>query len=193
LWTMLAHHQGSPMNYSDIARSLELSSVTIKKYIDFLDQAFLIRQLRPFTLNIKKRLVKAPKVYIRDSGILHYLLDINSFDILTSHPKMGASWEGFVIEQIASKIPDGRKLSFYRTHDGSEVDLVIEKGGRPAAALEIKYGSDVRPSKGNLLAIESLGTNKNFIVTASGEDYKHSSGFRICSLQSFLNHHLPAL
>lgn len=193
MWIMLAHNHGNLINYSDISRSLELSSVTVKKYIDFLEKAFLVRQIRPYTLNIKKRLVKSPKIYVRDSGVLHYLLGIESFEDLHSNPKMGSSWEGFVIDQIFAKLKVGRRLSFYRTHDGSEIDLVIEKGGKPYAAIEIKYGSDVRPSKGNLLAIQSLGTIHNFIVTAGSDEYSLSNGFRVCSLQAFLQNYLPGL
>ncbi|HNS18334.1 MAG TPA: ATP-binding protein [Bacteroidales bacterium] len=193
LWIMLAHFHGNIINYSDLSKSLELSSVTVKKYIDFLEKAFLVRQLRPYTMNLKKRLVKSPKIYIRDSGVFHYLLGIESFEDLISNPKMGSSWEGFVVDQISAKLKVGRRLFFYRTHDGSEIDLVIEKGGKPLAAIEIKYGSDIRPNKGNLLAIQNLGSTFNFIITAEGDEYNLSSGFRVCSLQIFLQDHLPGL
>lgn len=193
LWIMLAHNHANLINYTDISKSLELSSVTIKKYIDFLEKAFLVRQLRPYTFNIKKRMVKSPKIYIRDSGILNYLLGIEHFEDLISNIKMGASWEGFVVDQIAAILPEGRKLFFYRTHDGSEVDLIIEKGGKPFSAIEIKYGSDVRSNKGNAMAINNLATKNNFIITAEGENYMLSNGFRVCSLQTFLNEYLPSL
>ena len=191
LWTMLAHNHANLINYSEISKSLELSSVTIKKYIDFLEKAYLVRQLRPYTLNIKKRLVKSPKIFIRDSGILHFLLGIEKFEDLISNIKMGSSWEGFVIDQIAAMLPEGRNLYFYRTHDGSEIDLIIEKGGKPFYSIEIKYGSDPRPSKGNIIAIQNLGTKNNFIITAKSEDYMLSSGFRVCSLKTFLDRYLP--
>lgn len=193
LWVMLAHNHANLMNYSEISKSLEVSSVTIKKYIDFLEKAYLVRQIRPYTFNIKKRLIKSPKIYIRDSGILHYLLGINEYEDLFKNMKLGASWEGFVIDQIAAIIPTGRKLFFFRTHDGSELDLVIEKGGKPLASIEIKIGSDVRPSKGNTLAAVNLGTTKNFVVTAESEEYVLSNGFRVCSLITFLHKYLPNL
>lgn len=193
LWIMLAHNHANLINYSDLSKSLELSSVTVKKYIDFLEKAFLVRQLRPYTMNIKKRLVKSPKIYVRDSGVLHYLMGIESFNDLISNPKMGSSWEGFVIDQVSAKLQTGRQLFFYRTHDGSEIDLVIEKGGKPHATIEIKYGSDIRPNKGNILAIRNLGTNNNFIITAEGNEYSLSTGFKVCSLQTFLQYYLPGL
>jgi uncharacterized protein len=119
--------------------------------------AILILQVKPYTNNLKKRLVKYPKVYIRDSGILHFLLGIESYNDLFANLKMGASWEGFVAEQIAVQMVSNRKLYFYRTHDGSESDLVIEKGGQPLTGIEIKFGSDNRPSRGNTVAADFLG------------------------------------
>ena len=113
LWQMLAHLHANVVKYSEIARSLELSVNTIKSYILFLENAFLIRIIQPFHSNIKKRLVKSPKVYIRDSGILHFLLGINNYGQLMGNPKMGASWEGFVIEQMIPLITANRQLFFY--------------------------------------------------------------------------------
>jgi hypothetical protein len=118
------------------------------------------------------------------------LEDIND---LFGHMKMGASWEGFVFEQIANRLQENRKLFFYRTHDGSELDMVIEKGGKPYAGIEIKFGSDIRPSRGNTVAAESLGVVHKFIISRDGEDYIHSNGFRTCALNTFLNKYLPGL
>jgi predicted AAA+ superfamily ATPase len=193
LWIMLAHNHGNLVNYSELGRSLEISSNVIKKYLDFLEAAFLIRQVRPYTNNLKKRLVKSPKVYIRDSGILHFLLGLESYNDLYANIKMGASWEGFVAEQIAGRMVSNRKLFFYRTHDGSELDLVIEKGGRPLAGIEIKFGSDNRPSRGNTVAAENLGATQKYIITKDGEDYLQGNGFRTCSLKTFLGNYLPEL
>ncbi len=191
LWSMLAHIHGSTLNYHDLSRSLEVSSPTIKRYVDFLESAFLVRQLQPYYMNIGKRLVKAPKVYLRDSGTLHHLLNITDMNDLIGHPRSGASWEGFVIEQIASLMPDHCRLFFFRTHQGAELDLVIEKGGKPFAGIEIKLGSDIRPSKGNTLSVQYLGTKKNFIIVKGREDYAIDKIFHVAGIEIFLKKYLP--
>ena len=193
LWLMLAHLHGNMINYSDLAKSLELSIHTIKKYISFLEQAFLIRTVKPYHSNIKKRLVKASKVYIRDSGILHFLLGINNLEELKGNPKMGNSWEGFVLEQLIPLIPVNRNIYFYRTHDGAELDFVISKGGVPDTGIEIKYGSDVRLSKGNTLAIKTLKTRQNFVLVRNEEDYLLKNGVRVCGLLCFIEKYLPEI
>lgn len=190
LWTMLAHYHGNLINYAELGRSLELSIHTIKKYIGFLQNAFLIRLIEPFHLNVKKRLVKSPKVYIRDSGIMHYLSGIENSDQLMGHPKKGASWEGFVIEQIIPLLQPNRRAYFYRTHDGAELDLVLTRGNRPVTSIEIKYGSDVRPSRGNTEAVQTLKTSRNYIIIKDNEDYMLSGGFRVCGLETFFERYL---
>jgi predicted AAA+ superfamily ATPase len=135
-------------------------------------------------------LVKSPKVYIRDSGIMHFLLGIETLDQLVGHPKKGASWEGFVIGHIISLLPVNRKVFFYRTHDGAELDLVITKGDRPVTGIEIKFGSDVRPGRGNTEAVNTLKTKHNFIIVKDEEDYILSENFRICGLSIFLEKYL---
>jgi predicted AAA+ superfamily ATPase len=193
LWTMLAHYHGNIINYAEIGKSLELSIHTIKKYIGFLEHAFLVRLINPFHTNAKKRLVKSPKVYIRDSGIMHYLAGIDSLDQLVGHPKKGASWEGFVIEQIIPLLSNNRKVYFYRTHDGAELDLVITRGDKPVAGIEIKFGSDPRASRGNTEAVQFLKTEFNFILIKDDEDYTLSNGFRVCGLNIFLKDYLPTI
>jgi predicted AAA+ superfamily ATPase len=190
LWYMLAHSHGNLINFSDYAKSLELSGKTIKNYIHFFDQAFLVRELKPYYFNLKKRLVKSPKIYIRDSGLLHYILGLEKPEDLFGHPKMGASWEGFVIEQILSRIKMNRQTYFFRTHNGAELDLVIEKGGVPVAGIEIKYGSKFTPSRGNTEAVETLSTQNNFIIVKDEEDFMHKN-FRICGIRIFLEKYLP--
>ncbi len=193
LWTMLAHYHGNIINFSEIGKSLELSIHTIKNYLGFLENAFLIRLIKPYHSNLKKRLVKSPKVYIRDSGIMHYLSGIESIEQLYGHPKKGASWEGFVIEQILPFLPPNRKVYFYRTHDGAELDLVITKGDKPLAGIEIKFGSGVSPTRGNTEAIQFLKTKQNFIIIKDDEDYQLSNGFRVCGLNVFLNKYLDSI
>jgi predicted AAA+ superfamily ATPase len=187
LWSMLAHYHGNIVNYAELGRSMELSINTIKSYISFLQHAFLIRIIEPFHINLKKRLVKSPKVYIRDSGILHYLSGIDDYQQVIGHPKMGASWEGFVIEQIIPGFRPNRGIYFYRTHDGAELDLVITKGNKTLASLEIKHGSDAKPTRGNTEAVQTLNTSANFIIIKDDEDYLLSSGFRVCGIKIFLS------
>ncbi|MCX6273055.1 MAG: ATP-binding protein [Bacteroidetes bacterium] len=193
LWMMLAQNHGQLVNYSDLGKSLEIGHKTIKSYIDFLEKSFLIRQLQPYYVNLGKRVVKSPRIYIRDSGVLHYLLGITSPEQLYSMIKVGSSWEGFVIEQVASLLPANCLVFFYRTHDGSELDLVIEQNARLIAGIEIKIGSDSRPVRGNTLAADTLGLTRRYVVTRDSEDYLMSNGFRICSLNSFLSYYLPEL
>jgi hypothetical protein len=190
LWTMLAHYHGNLINYAELGRSLELNINTVKTYIGFLRNAFLVRVIEPFHLNAKKRLVKSPKVYIRDSGIMHYLSGIENFDQLHGHPKKGASWEGFVIEQIIPLLHVNRNAYFYRTHDGAELDLVITRGNRPVLSIEIKFGADARPTRGNTEAVHTLKTSQNYIIVRDNEDYLLSGGFRVCGLKIFLEKYL---
>jgi len=194
LWTMLAHYHGNIINYSELGKSLDLSVHTIKKYISFLEDAFLIRTIKPFHSNTKKRLVKSPKVYIRDSGVLHYLLGIEKKEQLYGNPRKGSSWEGFVIEQILPLLPPNRKVYFFRTHDGAELDLVITKGDVPIAGIEIKFGSRIKPSRGNTEAVQFLSTAQNYIIINNeDEDYMLSVNFRVCGLNIFLEKYLTLL
>lgn len=190
LWTMIAHLHGGIVNMNNIGKSLELSSTTIKKYLAFLEEAFLIRQLQPYSQNIKKRLVKSPKVYIRDSGILHYLLGIDSMDKLQGNPMLGNSWEGYVIEQICQLLPERVEPFFYRTHQGAECDLILVKSGVPIKSIEIKYTSSPKLSKGNLQSFEDVGTHDNYIITPNSDDYLISKNVRVCSLVTFLKQYL---
>ncbi len=193
LWQMLAHLHGNLIIYSELAKSLELSIHTIKRYLSFLENAFLIRTIQPYHSNLKKRLVKSPKVYIRDSGVLHFLLGIDNYGHLAGNPKLGASWEGFVIEQLIPATLLNRQLYFYRTHDGAELDLVIVKGGVPVCGIEIKYGSNVRPSRGNTQAIQTLQTKNNYILVKDENDYPISHDFRVCGLTTFIEKYLPEI
>ncbi len=186
LWTMIAHSHGSVINYTNISKSLEMSSTSIKKYIDFFESAFLFRQLQPYHTNIKKRVVKSPKVFIRDSGVLHSLLNIDSDFDLEGHPIKGNSWEGYVIEQILQHAGSNYQAFFYRTHQGAELDLILTKSLRPVFAIEIKYSSSPKLTKGNLISFEDIQAEHNFIITPDSEDYLISRTTRVCSLSEFL-------
>jgi predicted AAA+ superfamily ATPase len=193
IWAMLAHYHGNLVNYSELAKSLEISVNTAKSYVQFLENALLIRTLPSWHENSGKRLVKAPKVYLRDSGILHYFLDIADDEALQLHPKLGSSWEGFVIEQIAAQLEDEFRFYFYRTHDGAEMDLVLEKRGKKVAAIEIKMGSKVSLSKGNMIAFKDLNCKHQFVITLKSETYSLSNGAVVCDLKTFLKHYLPKI
>lgn len=193
LWSMMAHYHGNLLNYTELSKSLEMSVTTVKRYISFIEEAFLVRILEPYQVNLGKRIVKTPKVYLRDTGILHYFLGVQTLDELFGHPKKGASWEGFVIEQILQQLPANQQAFFYRSHDGAETDLVIVRGGKPVASVEIKFGSGAKPSRGNTESVKALKTESNFILISENEDYLLTSGFRVCGIKRFLDRYMQAL
>lgn len=169
LWTMLAHLHGTLLNVSNLARSLEASAPTISRYISFLESLLLVRRLMPYRANLRKRLVKAPKVYIRDSGILHTQLNLESFEELLRHPIQGLSWEGFVIEQVCDLVREAATPMFYRTAEGAEIDLLLEwHKTRELWAIEIKFTLATKVSRGFYTGIETLKTTRNFVVCADG-------------------------
>ena len=175
-WAMLAHYHGQLWNASKIAGSLGVSAPTAKHYLDTLEATFMLRQLQPFAANLKKRLVKSPKIYLRDSGLLHALLRIGSHDDLLSHPIAGASWEGWVIEQALAACGSATGASFFRTAAGAEIDLVLERprGGR--LALEIKRSSAPQPSKGFWHGIADINPDAAFVVYPGKERYRLGPG-----------------
>ena len=193
LWEMLAWQTAGLLNYNAISKSLGLSNHTVTAYIDFLEGAFMVRRLQPFHFNIKKRLVKSPKVFITDTGILHRLLRIQDYDQLLGNPLLGNSWETYVINQIALEKPEDIDLYFYRTHAGAEIDLVFAKGLKPVAAMEIKFSSKPYVSRGLLSGIEALDSNNNFIITPTENDYFKMGNVRICGIRTFTKKYLCAL
>jgi predicted AAA+ superfamily ATPase len=171
LWTMLAHGQGSLLNASRLATSLSVSAPTVTRYIDLLVDLLLVRRLQPFHGNLSKRLVKSPKVFVRDSGLLHALLGIADYNDLSGHPVVGASWEGFVIENLLAAAPDNAKASFYRTAAGAEIDLVLEIPKHGLWAIEIKRGLTSRPERGFHVACDDLDPSRRFVVNAGQDRY----------------------
>lgn len=163
-WTMLAHNQSGIFNASMLARSLEVSSVTVGRYLDLMVDLLLVRRLQPWTSNVGKRVVKSPKVYIRDSGITHALLNIESYNDLLGHPVAGGSWEGFVIENILSVAPSNVRSYYYRTAGGQEIDLLLEFSGQEKWAIEIKRSTVPVLSKGFYQACEDIRPDKIFVV-----------------------------
>jgi predicted AAA+ superfamily ATPase len=177
LWTMLAHGQGTLLNASRLASSLAVSAPTVTSYIDLLVDLLLVRRLRPLHPNVGKRLVKSPKIYVRDSGLVHALLGIEDYNELAGHPVVGPSWEGFVIENLLAAVPSRTTASFYRTAAGAEVDLVLEFPGRGEIwAIEIKRGLAARPTKGFHNAREDIQPARSFVVYAAEERYPVTEG-----------------
>ncbi len=183
-WTMLAHSQGQAFNASMLGRSLGIASVTVSRYLDFLVDLLLVRRLQPWFANVRKRLVKAPKTYIRDSGICHALLGIDSLDSLFGHPVVGGSWEGFVIENLLSRIPARAQAGYYRTAGGAEIDLVLDIGGGELWAIEVKRSTAPSLSRGFHSACDDLRPARKFVVHPGGDDFSLGRSIEAVSLQS---------
>ena len=190
LWEMLAWQTGNILNYNTISKSLGVSNHTVAAYIDFLEEAFMITRLQPFFYNIKKRLVKSPKIYIRDTGILHRLLRLNDYDQLLGNPLLGHSWENYVINQVLLEKPDDIDLYFYRSHAGAEADLVFVKGLKPVGVAEIKFSSGSGSLKGMISSMNTLEVNHSFIIIPHSEDYKTRENIRVCGIDSFIDKYL---
>jgi predicted AAA+ superfamily ATPase len=161
-WTILAHYHGQTWNGADAARTLGVSEATVRRYLDLLTDAFMVRQLQPWHANLRKRQVKAPKVYVRDSGLLHQLLGIDTAKALVSHPKLGASWEGFVIEQVLVAEPHDEAF-FWATHQGAEIDLILSRGGR-LLGVECKRTDAPRVTPSIKIALADLDLDRVAVV-----------------------------
>jgi len=185
LLTMLCHIQGQIINLSKLGESLGSSHTTIRKYIDLLEQTFVIRTILPFEPNIKKRLVKSPKVFVRDSGLLHQLLTISDFNQLLGNPVLGSSWEGYVIENITSKLVDYTPF-FYRTASGDEMDLVLIKGDE-RIAIECKVSSAPKLSKGFWNAIDAIQPTKTFVVVPIETCYELKKDIWVTGMEKLLS------
>jgi hypothetical protein len=166
---MLAHAQGTLLNASRLATSLSVSSPTVARYIDLLVDLLLVRRLAPFNANLGKRLVKSPKTYVRDSGVLHALLAIPTMQALYDHPIVGASWEGFVIETLINCAPAWTTPYFYRTSAGAEIDLLLELPGSELWAIEIKRSLSPKIERGFHIACDDLEPARRLVVY-SGEE-----------------------
>ena len=171
LWTMLAHRQGTLLNASMLAKALEISAQSVTRYLDLLSDLLLLRRLPPFHANVGKRLVKSPKVYVRDSGLVHALLGIGSLEQLAGHPVVGQSWEGYVIETLLSVLPPLAKPYFYRTSAGAEIDLVIEHNDGTRWAMEIKRSLAAKVGRGFHAACADIAPARAFAVHAGDDRY----------------------
>jgi len=190
LWQMLAHSNGQTANYSALGSSLGISHTSVKKYIDLLEGTFMVRQLRPYEGNTKKRLVKSPKVYITDSGLTSALLKLRSFEEAAGHPAFGSLWESVVIENIAGHYP-GLDFSFYRSNHGNEIDLVISYG-TSVVAVECKSTLSPRLSRGNYSAVEDINPSKTFVVIPAEKGYAYKENIDVVSLAELIER-IPVL
>lgn len=189
LLRMLAHLQAQQLNLSQLSNSLGIDQKMLNRYLDFFEYAFLIRRLPAYHANLGKRLVKAPKVFIRDTGILHTVSSIVSAEDLAGHPLRGSSWESFVIQQIMTRLAAEVEPYYYRTQDGAELDLVLCKGHQPVVGLEIKTGNAPKITKGTTVASQDLGNLPVWVVTHSvDEDYPHNEQVRVTSFERIFFH-----
>ena len=182
LWTMLAHLQGGLLNASQLAASLGVASPTVGRYIDLLADLQLVRRLQPWSANVGKRLVKTPKVYVRDSGIAHALLGLGDLDAVLGHPVVGASYEGFVLETLIGALPPNVSPHFYRTSDGSEIDLLLVQGERPIMAIEVKRSTAPAISRGFGLACDDLNVEQRWAVYPGTERFAVRQGTQAVGL-----------
>lgn len=180
--TMMAHLNGQLLNVSTLAKSLGLSSPTINHYVEIFEGTFILRSLLPYHLNIKKRLVKSPKIYFRDTGILHTLMNIETYDALQSNPYVGHSWESFVIEQIIAQMPPVLNPYFYRTAAGAEIDLILKMENSPPIAIEIKYSLSPTLSKGFYQGYQDLGCKKGFVIYPGKDTYEIAKNIKVLPL-----------
>ena len=185
-WTMLAHMQGGILNTATLARSLGVSGKTITRYLDLLCDLLLVRKIEPWRANVGKRLVKTPKVYVRDSGIMHALLSLSERESLLGHPIVGASWEGFVIENILATVPDDSQVCFYRSATGAEIDLVLTPAGSKPWAIEIKRSLAAKPSKGFHYACEDVKPAHKLVVYPGDESFPSTNNTEVVSLTELL-------
>jgi predicted AAA+ superfamily ATPase len=181
-WMMLAHYHGNIFNASEIAGSLGISNVTAGRYLDLLSGTFLVRQLQPWSYNTKKRLIKHPKIYFRDSGILHALLGLSTMDELTKHPKLGSSWEGFVIEQVINLLGlKEEEVYFWGVHTGAECDLVFPDKGK-LWGMEIKYQDAPRMTPSMRSAMHELSMEHLWVLYPGEKTYALDERITVLSI-----------
>lgn len=185
-WTMLAHRQGSVFNASDLARSIDLSATTVARYLDLMVDLLLVRKLQPWISNAGKRLVKSPRAYVRDSGLVHALLGLGDLDAVLGHPVAGPSWEGFAIENLIAAAGDRAVSSFYRSAGGAEVDLILEWPGGQRWAIEVKRSLSPSVRRGFHTAAEDVGPDFAYVVYPGDERYPVSDGIEAIGLRELV-------
>jgi uncharacterized protein len=182
LWTMLAHVQGQPLTIAQLASSLAVTAPTVAHYVDVLCDMGLVRRLQPWFANVGKRLVKSPKTYIRDAGLLHALLGLDTLQSLLSHPIAGPSFEGMVVENIINAMGDIYQAYFYRTANGAEIDLILVRGGVPDIAIEVKRSSAPTVERGFHTACDDLGIQKRWLIYPGVRAYAKPNGIEVLPL-----------
>ena len=187
LWTMLAHLQGETINYSQIGGNLEVDGKTVRRYMDILVDLLLVRRLEPWSRNVKKRMIKSPRFYIRDSGIQHRLLGIHNYEDLLSNPTMGKSWEAFVIENIHSVLPKTVQTYFYCTRAGSEIDLLIQFPSEKIWAVEIKHGFAPKVSRNFHITCREIRANRRYVIYGGDDEFSIDNDVKVISLGRFMN------
>ena len=186
MWTMLAHQQGGLLDVSQLGKNLMLDAKTVHRYLDMLVDLMLLRRVQPWHSNTGKRLVKSPKVYVRDSGLVHALLGIVTHDALLSHPVVGNSWEGFALETLINAAPLNTSSGFYRTSNGAEVDLLLDMPGHGLWAMEVKRGAASKPRRGFYSACEDLKPVKRWLVYPGAETYPVGDGVQVIGLRALI-------
>lgn len=184
LWTMLAHQQGGLLDVSQLGKNLMLDAKTVNRYLDMLVDLMLLRRVQPWHSNTGKRLVKSPKLYVRDSGLVHALLGIGTHDVLLSHPVVGNSWEGFALETLLNAAPLNTSSGFYRTSNGAEVDLLLDMPGHGLWAIEIKRGASSKPRRGFYSACEDLQPARRWLVYPGAESYPVGDEVQVIGLRA---------
>jgi uncharacterized protein len=187
LLTLLASNSGGMLNHTSLANAMNISNTSVKNYMGYLESAFLIKALSPWFINVPKRLVKSPKVYIRDSGMLHYLLGIPSFDALMGNIMVGNSWEGFVLAQVMSVLRPADEVYFYRTQHGAEIDLLVRRDNRWRLAAEIKLSNAPDLAKGTYHAMDDLELETITVVTPSAKPYRMNERVEVTNLKALLS------
>ena len=185
-WTMLAHEQGTLLNAAAVAAGIGVSGQTVGRYLDLMVDLLLVRRLQPWSTNSGKRLVRSPKVYVRDSGLVHALLGLRDLDAVLGHPVVGGSWEGFVIENLLAAAPIGTQAWFYRTAVGAEIDLVLEIPPKERWAIEIKRSSAPTLAKGFYLGCKDVRATRRMVVHAGEETFGLGDGVEAESLAGAL-------
>lgn len=193
LLKVVASTSGSLLNIDGLSNSLGISAITVKKYLDILEGSFLLRRLQPFYVNTTKRLVRSPKIFIRDTGLLHRLMGIRDFEQLHGSMWLGNSWETYVIEEIARAGGKAFEYSFYRTQSGTEVDLVLRGLSGKLTMIEIKYSVNASPSKGFHSVAEDLKPDFKYIIVPESDMWERTASVKVCGLRWFLTHEMGKL
>lgn len=193
LLDMLSVLNGNVLNVSDLSRSLGVTQPTVNRYLDLLEGSFIVKRLQPYFANVSKRIVKAPKLYIRDSGVLHSIANIISYDQLVGHPIIGASWEGYVIEQIKRTTNNEWEYYYYRTHKGAEADLILVSPEGKKVCIEIKLSTSPVISRGFYETISDLQADFQYVIIPEGTSYPKANNVWVSNLDEFLTVQLPRI